>query len=155
MKIGVISDTHNFIPPAVFDIFQGVDLLIHAGDIGGEGVLSDLRALAPVKAVHGNMDTFPVTEQNKQILFFELAGKQFCLTHIIGSPKHFAYQLFKANKQADIVISGHTHIASKTIINGVVFVDPGSASKPRGGKRGSVAIVNIDTNKIDVEFVYL
>ncbi|RUM87908.1 MAG: YfcE family phosphodiesterase, partial [Thermodesulfatator sp.] len=68
MKTGIISDTHGTLPEKVLDIFQGVDLILHAGDIGSLHIIKELGSIAPVKAVHGNMDygkiakLFPRTE---------------------------------------------------------------------------------------------
>ena len=155
MKLGLISDTHNDLPSEVFTAFQGVDQIIHAGDIGSEDIISDLCTIAPVKAVYGNMDTFPIVSRYKRIDFFKLAGKTFCLTHIIGTPKSFAYQLFKMNKQADIVITGHTHQVEHKVYNNIHFINPGSASQPKHKKRGSVGILDVNENNLKVEFIYL
>ncbi len=62
MKIGVISDNHGHMHPKVYDLFQGVDHILHAGDIGSEEIIISLEAMAPVQAVWGNIDTFPIVE---------------------------------------------------------------------------------------------
>ncbi|MBD3223846.1 MAG: metallophosphoesterase, partial [Caldithrix sp.] len=61
IKIGLISDTHNRLPAEVFETFAGVDFIVHAGDIGDREIIVDLQSLAPVTAVYGNIDTFPIT----------------------------------------------------------------------------------------------
>ncbi len=155
MKIGLISDTHNKLPAAVFEVFKDVQQIIHAGDIGSEDIINDLSAIAPVKAVYGNMDTFPVVSRYNRIDFFKLAGRTICLTHIIGKPENFAYQLFKMNKKADIVISGHTHQYEHKIYNNIHFINPGSASMPKYTKNGTVAILEISDKAVEVELIHL
>ncbi len=151
MKIGLISDTHGFIPTPVFDIFKEVDLIIHAGDIGHENVLTELRTIAPVKAVYGNVDGFPLVGRLSRIDFLKAEERILCVTHIVNSPKAFAYELFKLNRSAHIVIFGHTHRAEVKEYNNIMFVNPGSVSLPRGGG-ASVAILDISGKHAEVRF---
>ena len=113
MRIGLISDTHNRVPARVLDDFAGVDLIIHAGDIGSQKVLDELKVIAPVKAVYGNMDSSPLVGNLRRIDCMKVEGLNLCLTHIVNSPKSFAYELFKMGKETDIVVFGHTHRAEK------------------------------------------
>jgi putative phosphoesterase len=154
MKIGILSDTHNVLPKEVFDYFKGVQYIVHAGDIGGQDIVTDLESIAPVFAVYGNMDSHPLVSNLKRIYFFKLASLQFCLTHIIRSAKSFAYELFKMNNEADIVIYGHTHLADKTKYGDILFINPGSASSPKHGTSRSVAILTIEGKKAEVDFFY-
>jgi putative phosphoesterase len=153
MRVGVISDTHGRIPAPVFDIFEKVDLIIHAGDIDEYGVITDLSTIAPVKAVAGNMDGY-ISEPLKQIEYFKLEHKICCLTHIIPSVREFAYHLFKQDKMVDIVVFGHTHKAEKTMYNDILFLNPGSASRPRYEPRGSVAVLKI-SNTVEADIHYI
>jgi putative phosphoesterase len=153
-RIGLISDTHGSLAAEIFDLFAGVDLIVHAGDVGKEEVLIELRTIAPVRAVYGNVDAFPIRGQYPRIDFFEMAGKRFCLTHIIGSPKSFAYELFKMNKKVDVVVYGHTHKAEQTEFEQILFVNPGSASQPRNSSKRSVAILEIEGGLFAVKVKY-
>lgn len=155
MKIGLISDTHDSLPAEVHNIFSGVDIIFHAGDIGSEEILTELNSIAPVKAIYGNMDTFPLVSRLRHIDFHTINEKSFCLIHMIGSPRSFAFQLFKMNKKADVVIYGHSHIPEHTIYQNIHFINPGSASKPKTSMNGSVGILTIDGDKLNIEFVYL
>ncbi len=155
MKIGLISDTHNRLPAEVHKTFSGVDLIFHAGDIGSEEILTELNSIAPVRAIYGNMDTFPLMGQLKRIDFHTINGKTFCLTHSIGSPRDFTFQLFKMNRETDAVIYGHSHIAEHTIYQNIHFINPGSASKPKTSMGGSVGILTITGDELKIEFVYL
>ena len=154
MRIGLISDTHNRVPARIFDDFAGVDLIIHAGDIGSQKVLDELKIIAPVKAVYGNMDGFPLTGNLSRIDCMKLDGLNLCLTHIVNSPKSFAFELFKMGKQADIIVFGHTHRAEQVWFNDILFINPGSAVQARDDRGPSVAILTIEENKPQVEFIF-
>ena len=132
---GVISDTHGRLRPEVFKAFEGVDLIIHAGDIGSAEVLEDLQAIAPVRAVRGNMDggwayRLPATE------VIEIGE---VLLYVV----HDSHQLDLDPAAAGFgaVINGHTHQPSIGWQDGVLFLNPGSAAP--FGSRGTVALLGI------------
>src|SRR5436309_1704385 len=81
MKIGVISDTHNFLDPKVAKLFAGVDHILHAGDIGLPWVIMELEGIAPVTAVLGNTDDGRLEFKATELV--ELAGRKFLLHHIV------------------------------------------------------------------------
>ena len=145
--IGIISDTHNVLPNEVFDLFNDVDQIIHAGDIGGEDLLTALGTIAPVVAVYGNMDRMDVVKRLKERLDFVLFGFRFVVTHI---PTTIA-----SDDGPSIRIHGHTH---KPVIleKGQSFViNPGSASQPRGLPERSVAILVITApGKANAQITY-
>jgi putative phosphoesterase len=155
MRIGLISDTHNILPKEVFSIFSGVDLIFHAGDIGSPKILSELEQIAPVKAVYGNVDTFPLVTELNVKLYYKTENFNICITHIIGSPKVFAFKLLRDKKKIDIVISGHTHRPENIVFHNIRFINPGSACYPRQSSQGSVAILNVSNNEPQVEFFYI
>lgn len=154
MKIGLISDTHGKLPPKIFEIFADVDLIIHAGDVGSVNVLSDLKAIAPVKAVYGNMDHFPLLSKLPRIDFIKAGQLTICVTHIVNNMKSFAFELFKMSKKVDVVVFGHTHRSVVTEYNNILFVNPGSVSYPRGSGI-SVAVLSIQDKKASAEFFNL
>ncbi len=154
MIVGIISDTHGRVPAEVYKYFKHTDRIIHAGDIGNQQVITELETLAPVIAVYGNVDGFPLVSNLERIHFFSLENKKICLTHIVSTPKVFSYELFKMNREVDIVVFGHTHIAEKTEYNNVLFVNPGSASYPKYGKQRSVALMDLTEQNCDVRFIY-
>jgi putative phosphoesterase len=155
MKIGIISDTHDYLPSPVFEIFNSVELIIHAGDIGNENIITELQTIAPVKAVFGNMDRFPLVSNLKRIEVFTLDQCRICLTHIIGTHKYFAYELYKMNLKVDAVIHGHTHRVENNIYNNIRFLNPGSVSQPKSSSRGSVGILNIDGREMEFDINYI
>ena len=81
MKIGLISDTHGYFNPELRNIFNDVELILHAGDIGAEDIIKELEKLAPVRAVHGNTDYFPLTHLFPSDQHFSLINQQMWLTH--------------------------------------------------------------------------
>jgi len=153
MKIGIISDTHGILPDPIFDIFKDVKHIFHAGDIGAQEVIQGLEIICPVHAVYGNIDTWPVTIYHPHILVHQIQDKKICVYHDIVRPKYFSYQLFKKEIDADIVIFGHTHVAGFEVYRDVLYVNPGSASKPRDRKRGTVIILDLNQNPLDPEII--
>jgi hypothetical protein len=131
MKIGVIADTHGVLHPEVLPVFQGVDRIIHAGDIGGADLLSRLHRLAPVVAVRGNYDK----ELDPRLLpdpsLIDLDGIPALLTHRLVSFEWsqgkalFARILEKFPQQPRLVIFGHTHFPVAETVEGVYFFNPG------------------------------
>ena len=145
--VGIISDTHGHLRPEVAEAFAGVDLIIHAGDIGNNEVLEALRSIAPVHAVRGNMDggwahDLPVTEvvEVGEVLIYVL---------------HDAYLLNLDPAAAGFVavINGHTHRAAVEKRKGVLFINPGSAS-PHSSS-GTVALLRIRGTSLEPEVVEL
>lgn len=133
IKIGVISDTHiplsaNKIPDEIFKHFEGVDLILHAGDLIELSVLDELRKMAPVEAVYGNMDSLNVKTslQDKKII---KAGKfSIGLTHGTGSPLGLNRRVKRAfsDDKIDVLVFGHSHRPVNKKEGGVLLFNPGS-----------------------------
>ena len=81
MKVGLISDTHGQLRSQVFDHFDGVDLILHAGDIGNAGIITELEAIAPVRAVHGNTDSYAIAAAYGEQVALTLEGSNLVLLH--------------------------------------------------------------------------
>ncbi len=132
MRIGVISDTHGILRPEVFDAFRGVDHILHSGDIGGEDVLDELRAVAPVTACAGNVDGFrcgPAGEMAR----VELDGLRFLLVHILDRPHQPRREVLDELKRvpADVVLFGHSHLPHDERVQGVWYFNAASAGPQR------------------------
>jgi putative phosphoesterase len=153
MKIGIISDTHSILPGSVFDIFRDVSHIFHAGDIGNQEIIHGLEIIAPVHAVYGNVDTWPLVIKYPDMYLTTLQNRRICLIHDIIKPKYFSYQLFKKNIEADIIIHGHTHVAHTEFFRNCLYINPGSASKPRGRQNGTVAILDLSINQLKPTFI--
>jgi putative phosphoesterase len=153
MKIGVISDTHGFLDPKVFELFTGVSHILHAGDIGPDAIIRDLETIAPVTAVIGNTDSSPTFHLTKVVT---LAGCKFLVHHIVEphAPKE-EFRLRVARERPDAVVFGHTHKAFCEMIDGVLFFNPGSAGKPRFGRGRTAAILHCEGKEIRHEFIPL
>lgn len=143
-RIGVLSDTHGHLPNEVFEIFKGVRMIFHAGDIGRDDILMELETIAPTHAVSGNIDGAP---QRGRPLTCEVetpAGK-IAMTHghLMTAPAYNHDRLARGfgKFQPDIVIFGHSHIPHLSKVDGVWLFNPGSAGQTRFGKRRSVGLI--------------
>ena len=153
MQIGIISDTHDHVPNAVHDALAGVDHILHAGDVGPMDVITELETIAPVSAVLGNTD---YSIQLPQTCIETFVGQKFLVHHIVDLP--FPSHLVRvaiADEQPNVVVFGHTHMPYNEHHDGVLFLNPGSASNPRGGSAPSVAIVECNESSLIVKFVAL
>jgi putative phosphoesterase len=148
MKIGLISDTHDHLDPRIPALFTGVEHILHAGDIGGKSVLAALRAIAPITAVLGNTDNHLRGLDLNNLERCKLGGKAFLVIHA-GRPQDLNEDargmIFNGDKP-DVVVFGHTHHPEQIVENGVLFVNPGSASRPRMHHPATVAIAEIHTD---------
>jgi hypothetical protein len=148
MRIGVISDTHmpamaQSLPPGVINAFRGVDLILHAGDIAELHVLDELRAIAPVEAVAGNMDSEEVhlLLPSKKVL--KLGGFTIGLIHgkfRIDVQKDMIRKEFDA---VDLIVYGHSHTPFYGRVGDAFFLNPGSPTDNRHAPYHSVAILHI------------
>ena len=148
--IGIISDTHGRLPQAAAKVFQKVDLIIHAGDIGDPEIIAALKKIAPIVAVRGNMDMGTWTDRLHRTETIAIADKR---VHVI----HEFHNLNpKANdNQYHVVIYGHTHRPQVDKQQGVLYVNPGSAVQPRYGYPPSVALLEINGDTLKARLVDL
>lgn len=145
MRIGIISDTHGLLRPEVFEVFSGVDLILHAGDVGPPEILDDLRTIAPVHAVWGNTDGFELRQGLPEVLEQEIEGLSFLMVHghQLGAPT--PEKLTDRWPDALVVIYGHTHRPLLTLIDQVVTVmNPGGAGQRRFDLPPSVGILELE-----------
>jgi uncharacterized protein len=128
-RIGVISDTHGVVHPAVRDVFSNVDAIVHAGDIGGVHVLAALRALAPVTSVEGNNDD----ATGEEIVRTRLGTLRLLITHILPRPHKPAPRVVASLRDdpADIVVFGHSHLPHNDLLGGVRYFNPASSGPRR------------------------
>jgi uncharacterized protein len=154
LRIGLISDTHGLLRPSVFEALEGVDRILHAGDVGRPDILAELEAIAPVDAVYGNTDSVSLHAALSVQLVMELEGRVVVLTHghALGAPNPL--NLHKAYPEADIVVYGHTHIAAIDRYEGTLFVNPGAAGPGRLEIKASLALLDLGDDE-DVRLVPL
>ncbi len=154
MKLGLISDTHDFLDPKIPGLFQGVKHILHAGDIGAPTILLALEGIAPVTAVSGNTDEPAFRYRPTQIL--ELDGRKFLIHHIVN-PHALTDELKAriARVRPDVVLFGHTHKPFCETIDGALFLNPGYAGRQRFDLPRSVAVLHCDEKKLRAEYLPL
>ncbi|AEN72219.1 phosphodiesterase, MJ0936 family [Rhodothermus marinus SG0.5JP17-172] len=134
MILGILSDTHGFFHPALPEAFAGVDLILHAGDVGTPEVLERLEALAPVHAVYGNIDGPELRRRLPAELWLTLDGLRIWMTHIGGRPGRWAPGIAARLRQErpDVFICGHSHILRierVPSLDGMLYLNPGAAGR--------------------------
>lgn len=145
MRLGIISDTHGQLRSEVFEVFAGVDHILHGGDLGPLSLLAELEVIAPVTAVYGNTDAGDVRARLPQVARVELDGFRIVVTHgdQFGSPT--PDKLNSAFPEAEILVFGHTHRPILTLVDQVVTVmNPGAAGPARFDLRPSVGIMELE-----------
>ena len=134
MVIGIVSDTHGYFHPVLEETLQGVDLILHAGDIGDVAIIDRLEALAPMRAVWGNIDGADIRRRTPEHQRFEQGGLSFWMTHIAGRPGRWQRGMGTALRQdtPDVFICGHSHILRIERVethSGMLFINPGAAGR--------------------------
>jgi hypothetical protein len=126
LLIGVISDTHGLLRPEAVTALRGVEHILHAGDVGDAAILDALRKIAPVTAIRGNVDTTGACAELPATDVVELGGSLFYLVHSVHD-----LDINPVAAGVAMVVSGHSHKASMTVKDGVVYFNPGSAGPRR------------------------
>jgi putative phosphoesterase len=148
--VGVIADTHGKLSPSAVQALKGVELIIHAGDIDSNAVLDQLKRIAPVKVVRGNMDRGTGLPHLPTREVVEVGEAQLYILHNLED--------LDINPEAmgiDAVIYGHSHQPENKYRGEVLFLNPGSASSPRKGTQPSLARLQIQGKNIQVEMMSL
>jgi uncharacterized protein len=150
MRIGIISDTHGLLRPEAERALQGVNLIIHAGDVGDPQILSNLKEIAPVFAVRGNVDTAPWAQELPCTTVLEADGASFYVLHNLKEldlrPDASGFQF---------VISGHTHQPEQSERRGVLYINPGSAGPRRFQLPVTLARMDLRQRPWKADFVEL
>lgn len=155
MKIGIISDTHGLLRAQVFDVFQGVEHILHAGDVGDPDILTELAAIAPVTAVWGNVDGMEFRARIPEIARLELGGVRIVMLHgmQLGSPT--PQKAAAAHPDAGLVVFGHSHRPIIQQAGPTLAVNPGSAGPRRFKDPVTVAIAEIENGTVQARLVGL
>ena len=148
--IGVIADTHGLLRPQAVEALQGSALIIHAGDVGRPEILDELRRIAPVIAVRGNVDRGTWADSLPLSETVEHDGVRLYVLHIIED-----LDLDPPTAGFRAVISGHTHRPQIETRNGVLYFNPGSAGPHRFDLPVSVGRLSVTDGKLVGELVYL
>ena len=148
--IGLISDTHGLLRPQALHALEGSDLIIHAGDVGDPEIVEKLKALAPIFAVRGNVDTEAWARVLPETEVVETGSATIYVLHDVH-----ALDLDPAAAGFHIVVSGHSHKPGRTERDGVLYVNPGSAGPRRFDLPVTVARLSLNCTPWKVEFVEL
>ncbi|HEY6270354.1 MAG TPA: metallophosphoesterase family protein [Candidatus Acidoferrum sp.] len=148
--IGLISDTHSLLRHEAVEALRGSELILHGGDVGKPEILVELRRIAPVVAVRGNVDTAPWAQSLPETAVLEEGGVWFYMLHDVN-----ALDLNPAAAGFHIVVSGHSHKPGKTERDGVLYLNPGSAGPRRFQLPVTVALLRLERAPYEVEFVDL
>lgn len=152
MEIGIISDTHGLVRPRVFETFEGVDLILHAGDIGGFDVIAELEAIAPVKAVAGNND-IDLAGRFQEKIRLRLNNRLFLLQHIFREiPDKTTEPKSPISK---IVVFGHSHKPCNEHIGETLYFNPGSAGPRRFNLPCTAGRLTLEEGKATGRIIHL
>jgi putative phosphoesterase len=148
MRLGILSDTHGLLRPEAVNALQGVNLIVHAGDVGDPGILAKLKTIAPVFAVRGNVDTQAWAKELPENAMVEANGASLYVLHNLQDldlkPESTGFQA---------VISGHTHEPKQYERNGVLYLNPGSAGPKRFHLPVTLAILEIRKKPLHAEIL--
>ena len=155
MRIGLISDTHGLLRPEVFARFEGVDRILHAGDVGDAEILVELEAIAPVTAVWGNTDGFDLVDRLPEVATLELDGSRVVVIHgqQFGAPT--PKMVAPSFPDAAMVVFGHSHVPVIERVGTVLAVNPGSAGPRRFRLPTTVALATIEEGRVEARLVSL
>jgi hypothetical protein len=156
LRIGVISDTHGLFDRAILRHFRGVDRILHAGDIGDGSVLDELRRIAPVTVVSGNVDGFARSGIAAESLF-TLAGRRVAIRHILYEGGRLTKEgaAFLDQERPDICIFGHSHKPASIWQGERLLFNPGSAGPKRFSLPRGLGLLTLTDREIRPEHIPL
>ena len=157
-KIGLLSDTHGWIFPSVYEFFKDCDEIWHAGDIGATDVARCLSSFKPLKAVYGNIDDYRIRQMFPKIQIFTVENVKVMMTHIGGYPDHYESGIKELiiKEKPNIFISGHSHILK--VMNdhklNLLHINPGAAGNSGFHRVVTMVRFQIDGSEIQKMEVY-
>src|SRR6266436_8653951 len=149
-RIGLISDTHGLLREEAVETLRGSRLILHAGDVGKPEILEELRKVAPVVAVRGNVDTAPWTQALPETALVEEGGVRIYMLHDVH-----ALDLNPAAAGFQIVVSGHSHKPARMDSGGVLYINPGSAGPRRFQLPVTIARLDLAQTPWKLDFINL
>ena len=152
MKIGIISDTHSFLPDKAISHLNICDEIWHAGDIGSIKILEQLENIKRTRAVYGNIDDNIIKQDLEEFIIFQVEDIKILLIHIAGKPPHYNNKTLKLIKKykPEILICGHSHILKimKDDVNNILIINPGALGKIGFHKKKTMVRIDINRSKI-------
>jgi len=149
-RIGVVSDTHGLFDAKLRRMFQGVSLILHAGDVGADDVLTRLSEIAPVRAVAGNNDTGPWASQLPAARVERISDVPVLIVHALGSVRapELKVQFLLEAEKPKVVVCGHSHQGGLEAHAGRLYVNPGGAGKKRFKLIRSAALLEVSPQRV-------
>jgi len=149
-RIGLISDTHGYLDPAVFHFFQDVDEIWHAGDIGSWDVWQQLTDFKPTFGVYGNIDGADFRRELPGNWIVVRGGLRIFMTHIGGRPGRYPTRVknLLADHKPDIFICGHSHLLKVERDTSFLYVNPGAAGRVGFHQHRTLIRFSINEQKI-------
>jgi putative phosphoesterase len=161
IKIGLISDTHNYLDPQILEFFDGCDEIWHAGDFGNIQIAEQLKKVAPVIGVYGNIDGEDIRNEFPLHQRFEREGLRIWITHIGGVPGRYCLPIRQEleDDPPELFICGHSHIlriSRDQELDNMLYMNPGAAGKQGFQSHRTIIRFQIDSGKIhNVEVINL
>ena len=157
-RIGLLSDTHGWVNPNIYEFFKDCDEIWHAGDIGNDDVAIELAAFKKLRAVYGNIDDWGIRTDFPQFQIFNIEGIKVVMTHIGGYPNAYApgIKQLLLDERPDIFISGHSHILKvmRDQNLGLLHLNPGAAGLKGFHKKVTMLRFQIDGKEISNMEIY-
>ncbi|HZZ82970.1 MAG TPA: metallophosphoesterase family protein [Anaeromyxobacteraceae bacterium] len=152
MRVGLVSDTHGRVDGNLHRLFEGCDLILHGGDVADEEVLEELRLVAPVAAVRGNNDQGPWADDLPEIRLVEVGALRALLVHQLPTPEWPDPVVARAlaRDRPQLVLFGHSHRPLVARVEGVLFVNPGSAGPRRFALPRTAGLLEVDGRRARV-----
>ncbi len=151
MLVGVVSDTHSYLDPRAVPLLQGVNHILHAGDIGDAAIIDRLAEIAPVTTVRGNNDKAGPESLFPEDATLELGDCLVYLTHQVKLPKDENDPKMRPFLEmgATVVVSGHSHMPLQRRVGPVLFFNPGAAGKRRFKLLPSVGVLTLEEGRAE------
>lgn len=153
MRIGILSDTHGYFHPDIPRYLAGSDLILHAGDVGTPDILDALEAIAPVRAVYGNIDGQSIRHRAPLTQSFEADGLRYLMIHIGGHPGRWGRgvpDLLK-RERPDVFVCGHSHILRierVASLGRMLYVNPGAAGQQGFHQKKTLVLLHSDAGSL-------
>lgn len=155
MLLGILSDTHGLLRPEVLAALEGVEHILHAGDVGELDILTELETIAPVTAVWGNTDDWEVRGKVREVAEVEVGGVKVGVMHghQLGSPHPSS--VAARFPEAGLVVFGHTHVPVVEQVGSVLAINPGSVGPRRFRLPVSLAIASVEDGLVTARMITL
>jgi uncharacterized protein len=153
LKIGLLSDTHHYLDPSIKDYFAQCDEIWHAGDFGDIKLIDELREVAPLRGVYGNIDGADIKHEFPLVLRFKVEEVDVFMTHIGGHPGRYALPIRRELEEytPDVFICGHSHILKivrDKQLNNMLYLNPGAAGKHGFQLYRTIVRFDVDAGKL-------